>query len=462
MNKRYYSGPDSLKEYLRPNREEYSPLVELPKALNPFLEEFDIHLNVKLLNALPLSNVKSMPAWNMLEQADVDLSGATVVESSSGNTVFSLGIIAKHFGVKKVLAVASHDVTPGKLDLLRIAGVDVRLVEGPLCPDANDPNSSISIAHTLGKQTDWYNPGQYDNSANPAVHEAITGPQIFEQLNGEIAMFVAGMGTTGTLLGTAKYLSSLVPDIRIIGVVRAPNNAVPGVRTKNGLNEVAFTWKETITDDLVVVNEHDSYASSLRLIRQGLLVGPSAGFAYAGVLKQLAAMKANGAIQQLRGKNVVFVAPDSMFPYVSEYFEVLGDEHFLVIDNQLDMSAQREASNKIVNVAELSADDIYNDYLGTTIDAMKIQHYQLIDIREPGEYLDHHLPDSINIPYSNLEDWLQNAPHSIPLVFICRRGSTSLRAAQYAAEKGFTSYSLDGGTAVWSDMGYPRVKPLHC
>lgn len=462
MNNRYYSGPEALKNYLKPDKDEYSPLVELPQTLNPFLQEFDIHINIKLLNTLPLSNVKSMPAWNMLATAGRDLTNTTIVESSSGNTVFSLGIVAKHFGAKKVLAVASRDVSPGKLDLLRIAGIDVQLIEGPLCPDANDPNSSIAIAKRYGEQSGWYNPGQYDNDANPAVHRKVTGPQIYNQLDGKVAMFVAGLGTTGTLLGTAQYLGSKIPELNVIGVVRAPNNAVPGVRTKNGLNEVTFDWEKTITDDLVVVNEHDSYEHSLRLIRQGLLVGPSAGFAYAGVLKQLASMKKDGTIEQLRSKNVVFVAPDSMFPYTQEYIEVLDDSYFPVIDNQLDASSEREASSKIVDVAELTADDIYNDYLGNE-DSMKIQHYTLVDTRDPGEYLDHHLPDSINVPYTGVSKWLDLQDTTAkPFVFICRRGSASLRAAQYATRQGFSAYSLIGGTTEWSNKDYPRIKPLHC
>ncbi len=462
MARRYYSGPDALKDYLQPSAQDYSPLVELPESLNPFLAEFDIHINIKLLNTLPLANVKSLPAWNMLASAENNLADATIVESSSGNTVFSLGILAKHFGANNVVAIASRDVSPGKLDLLRLAGVEIKLVEGPLCPDANDPRSSIAIAKRYGQRDGWYNPGQYDNDANPAIHRQVTGPQIYQQLGGDIAMLVAGLGTTGTLMGTADFQLQNVPALQVIGVVRAPNNAVPGVRTKNGLNEVAFEWRNAITDNLVVINEHDSYDHSLRLIRQGLLVGPSAGFAYAGVLKQLQLMKTSGEIEKLRGKNVVFIAPDSMFPYAQEYMEVLGDDYFPTIDNQLDETLNREASGEIADVAELTVHDVYNDYLGDTVDTMKIQHYKLVDTRKPDEFNDHHLPDSINMPYATIEEWLDTQDKNLPFVFICRRGAISLRAAQYATQQGFTAYSMMGGTTDWSNHDYPRVKPLHC
>lgn len=460
MDTQVFRGPQALADYLRPDVERYTPLCELPAALNPFLETNDVHVYVKLLNTLPLANVKSIPAWNMLERTDTNLHGMNVVESSSGNTVFSLGILAGHFGVKKVRAVASKDVSRGKLNLLRLAGIDVQVVDGPLCPSPNDPKSSITIAAMQGRQSGWYNPGQYDNDANPEAHMRYTGPQIFAQLEGGISMFVAGLGTTGTLVGTARYLRRHKPDVTIVGAVRAPNNAVPGVRTENGLDEVAFDWKESVTTKLVRVNEYESYEKSLALIRQGLLVGPSAGFAYAATLKHLAALKAAGHLDTLRGKNVVFIAPDSMFPYVDEYFAVLGPHYFGAIDDQ-SSGEYKEATSELGGVAELSVDDVYDDY-DMRRDEPQSRHYQIVDIREPSEYLDHHLPDSINVPLDELDEWLEKASPDKPLVFVCRRGSTSLRAAKQASQKDFQSFSMTGGTAEWSDKDYPRVRPLFC
>lgn len=462
MSKQLYSGPRAISNYLQPDRENYSPLVELPPELNPYYESHDIHIYIKLLNTLPLSNVKSLPAWSMLSHAQDNIVGKNVVESSSGNTVFSMGILANSFGVTKVKAVASRDVTPGKLNLLRIAGIDVQLVDGPLCPSPDDPKSSIAIARKIGKDKNWYNPGQYDNDFNPQAHREYTGPQLYNQLNGSVDMFVAGLGTTGTLVGTAEYLKQHNKDIHVVGVVRVPNNAVPGVRTKNGLNEVSFGWKNAITDELVAINEHESFAKSLAMIQYGLLVGPSAGFAYAGVLKQLETMQQSSALEAFRGKNVVFVAPDSMFPYIDEYLAVLDDSYFGKIDDQT-TSNYREASDAIAGVAELSVDDIYRDYVEKDKE-LTTQHYQLVDVRDAFEFEDHHLPSSVRVPFDELEQWLEHTEkeRQKPLVFICRRGAISLRAAQLASQRGAEAYSMVGGTTEWSARGLPRIVSNYC
>lgn len=462
MSKRYYSGANGITDYLRPRQEEYIPLVELPAELNPYLAKYDIHIDVKLMNTLPLANVKSLPAWNMLAEASSDLSGLRIAESSSGNTVFSLGLLAKHFGATDVTAIASNDVTPGKLNLLRLAGINVTLMDGPMCPDANDPNSTIAVARRQGEQTGWYNPGQYDNDANPGAHEKITGPQLYDQLGDKLGMFVAGLGTTGTLLGTARYLHTKIADLRVAGIVRVPNNPVPGVRTHNGLREVGLAWGSVATEQPVAINERDSYAHSLQLIRAGLLVGPSAGFAYAGALRQLERMVEIGDIEVLRGRHVVFIAPDSMFPYVDEYFEVLGADAFPAINDQSSGLPHREAAQELAGVAELTVDEVLADYNDGDLETMQPGHYRIVDIRSQQEFQDHHLPASENIPLTDLPAWLEEANKAHPVVFVCGRGAMSLRAAHEASEAGMTAYSMVGGTAEWSDRDYPRIKPLFC
>jgi cysteine synthase/rhodanese-related sulfurtransferase len=462
MKNRYYAGVDSIANFLQPNVKEYIPLVELPPALNPYLETHDIHLDIKLMNTLPLANVKSLPAWNMLNEAQTSLFDQHIVESSSGNTVFSLGLLAKHFGAQNVTAIASNDVSAGKLNLLRLAGINVTLMDGPMCPDANDPNSTIAVARRQGKDEGWYNPSQYDNEANPGAHEKITGPQLYDQLGDDLGMLVAGLGTTGTLLGTARYLHTKITDLKVAGVVRVPNNPVPGVRTYNGLREVGLEWDSVITESPVVINEHDSYAYSLQLIREGLLVGPSAGFAYAGALRQLQLMEESNEIEALRGRHVVFIAPDSMFPYVDDYFEVLGDSYFPIINDQSSGVPYREAAQELAGVAELTAEEVLADYDCLDETVMQPRHYSIVDVRTPREFADHHLPASINVPISEIFSWIKDATTEKPIVFVCGRGSMSLRAAHQASQAGVVSYSMIGGTVVWSDHDYPRIKAPFC
>jgi cysteine synthase A len=465
MNKEYYSGARAVANYLRPATDKYIPLVELPVSLNPYLEKYDIHIDAKLMNTLPLNNVKSLPAWQMLEDAD-NLKGLHLVEASSGNTVLSLGLLAQYFGAKSVQAIASPDVSDGKLALLQLAGVNVKLIEGPICPDPNDPNGAIAIAHQEGSKPEHINLGQYDNTANPKAHERITGPQLFEQLGDKLGMFCAGLGTTGTLLGTAQYLNKKVPDLKVAGVVRTPNNLVPGVRTVNGLGEVSFPWNKTLTEPLEEVNEKEAYSASLSLIRIGLLVGPSAGFAFAGVIRHLKRLEKTGKIESLRGRHVVFVCPDTPFPYVTDYEKILGSKHFSVIEN-IHLRSKKETDEKFASpfVPEINIDTVLNLYNSkTSPENMKVSNSILVDVREPDEFNDHHLPDSINVPLASLPSWIKTRKDNdqTQIIFVCRSGNRGARATYLAKQMYLNGYNMKGGMVEWSARNYPRIKSPYC
>lgn len=454
---RAYLGPEGLKRYLTPSREEYIPLVELPESLNSYAADYDIHISVKLMNMLPLGNVKSLPAHNLLNSCGV--ADKHVVESSSGNTVVSMGLLAPLMGAKSVHAIASGDVSDGKLKLLRLAGVHVELQDGPICPDANDPSSTIAVARLRGQDEGWVNPGQYDNDANPFAHETITGPQLYDQLGDTLGMLVVGLGTTGTLVGTARYLKRQLPDIKVGGAVRVPNNQVPGVRTRHGLSEVAFHWQDYLTEAPVMVNERQAYETSLAMIRSGLLVGPSSGFALAAAWSLIDALIENGKASDLRGKHVVVICPDSCFPYVDEYFDILGESHFPTL---VDLSSRRwqEASSLLADVPEITADELQAD-----MSDGKSMHYTLVDVREKREYEDHHIPGSVHVPLVNIENWCNSIDEydkAKKYLFVCSRMQRSARAAYMAAQHGLAAHMLTGGTAAWSEAGFARVRPMLC
>ena len=135
-----FSGPDAIKNLLKPEYNPPLPLVEIPEYINPFRKD-RIRIFAKLMNFLPLANVKSLPAYNMLlsEESAGRLSGTkSLIESSSGNTVFSLAVIGRIFGVPKTKAIVSHEVTSGKLNLLRLFGTEITVNEEPICPDPGD------------------------------------------------------------------------------------------------------------------------------------------------------------------------------------------------------------------------------------------------------------------------------------------------------------------------------------
>ncbi len=187
---------------------------------------------------LPLLSVKSLPAIYMLLEAERAgrLDGVhTVVENSSGNTGFSLGILAALFHIRRVVAVVPWDIAPGKLDLLRLCGVEPKLVR-----DAPGEPSGIAQARETGKQTGWFSPGQYDNEANPAAFEKWVAPEIWRQTGGKLTVFAAGVGTSGTLVGSSRYFRRVAPQVTLVGAICGAQSAVPGVRSESRLREIAF------------------------------------------------------------------------------------------------------------------------------------------------------------------------------------------------------------------------------
>lgn len=306
------------------------------------------------MNTLPLNNVKSLPALNILVEAKNkgDLDNINVViENSSGNTVFSLAIIARLLGIPTTKAIVSHEVSLGKLKVLRLFGTEVIVNQEPICPDPSDKNSGIYKAKQWAKEYGWFNPGQYDNHDNPKAHEKWTGKQIWEQTKGQISVFCAGLGTTGTMTGAGKFLKSKNSKIKNIGVVRSPNNPVPGPRTRNLLNQIAFNW-ESIVDFIEEIGTTDSFKTSMDLCRYGLLVGPSSGFALKGLLNFLSKFKEKNKLDELKNDNneiiCVFIACDTPFPYIDEYFDYLDETNFPPIENE-NLLKNYSKSNQINN-----------------------------------------------------------------------------------------------------------------
>ena len=321
-----FKGKNAIKDFLNPDCNPFLPLVELPESLNPFLKD-KVRIYAKLMYFLPLLNIKSLPALNMLLEAEAlgKLKGVNnIVENSSGNTVFSLAIIAKIFGIENVHAIVPFDIAPGKLEMLKLSGVKPILNK-----DVPGEPSGIEKAKEMGKQKGFFNPGQYENDANPKAMEKWMAPQIWEQTEGKISVFCAGLGTTGTVFGTGRYLKKKLPSITIVGVNSSADSAVPGVRTLNKLKEISFDW-QSILDYRIEADTKESFKKSLELCQVGLLAGPSSGFALAGLLKFLSEQKNN--FDKLRNKEgeivAVFICPDTPLPYLEKYSTHLDPSDF--------------------------------------------------------------------------------------------------------------------------------------
>jgi cysteine synthase A len=323
-----FEGPTALADFLNPNNHPPLPLVELPERLNPFHAQ-GVRIFGKLMYLLPLLNMKSLPAINMLSEAQSSksLDGVhTIVENSSGNTAFALGVAAHAIGIQRVMALVPWDIAPGKLDLLRLVGVDPRLVRH----SPGEP-SGIQQARSLGREPGFYSPSQYENAANPEAYEKWVAPQLWQQTQGRMTVFVAGLGTTGTLTGVGRYLRQHSQRIQIVGVICAHDAAVPGVRSESRLTEIQFEWRRA-ADAIIEVSTRESYKLSLAMCREGIMGGPSSGFALAGAHRFLDEQHNSGTLDRLRNDDgevlVTFICPDTALPYLEKYSTHLDPSDF--------------------------------------------------------------------------------------------------------------------------------------
>jgi cysteine synthase/rhodanese-related sulfurtransferase len=450
-----FAGPDALKVYLDPQNGVYTPLVEMPVDLNPYAE-YNVRIYAKLLNTLPLGNVKSIPAFHMLSHHTAQPTQKKIIESSSGNTVASMGILAPYFGFSETHALVSHEVTAGKLKMLQLFGVHPIINREPICPSENDQSSGIHKARKLGRGSSWYNPDQYGNPANIEAHYTITGPQIWDQMGGKVDYFAAGMGTTGTLIGTSSFLKNQNKNIQTIGVVRAPNNPVPGPRTKNLLNDVAFDWNKHC-DEMVDIGTIAAYEMSLAMVRKGLLVGPSSGMALAGLLDFIESKK--DMLNPDKETSCVFICCDSAIPYVDEYFKYLSPDRFPEIKNKNLLQSAATSEKFQQNTADvITAPELYKAL-------EKDPDIKLIDLRSEEWFSDHHIPRAVNVPEG---DFISNINMFSKLyankqaVLICGQGEISALLTPYAKSKGIQAMTLEGGMIEWSRQHLPREKNAAC
>jgi cysteine synthase len=323
-----FEGPNAIREFLNPENNPAIPLVELPDSLNPFRSQ-NVRIFGKLMYLLPLLSIKSLPAIRMLADAEAagNLKGVdAIIESSSGNTAFALGVVAPQFGIRRVVAVVPWDIAPGKLELLRLCGVEPRLVR-----DGPDEPSGIAQARENGREPGWFNPGQYHNDSNPRAFEKWVAPEIWKQTDGKLTVFVTGLGTTGTLTGASRVFPRKDPKVTLVGVICAPGHAVPGVRSEKRLREIAFPWRTT-ADAIVEVETKESFKRSLELCRCGLMAGPSSGFALSGLLKFLQARVADSSLDTLRNEDgevlATFICADTPLPYLDKYSTHLDPTDF--------------------------------------------------------------------------------------------------------------------------------------
>lgn len=301
-----------------------TPLVRLHRVTQ------GVHANIlaKVEFFNPGGSVKDRIGLAIIEDAERSgrlKPGGTIVESTSGNTGAGLAIVAALKGYKTVF-VMPDKMSDEKIRLLRAYGA--RVVITPTAVEPDDPRSYYSVARSIVESTpNSILANQYHNPVNPQAHVETTGPEIWEQTEGKIDVFVAGLGTGGTISGVGRYLKSQNPDIQIVGVdpigsllhhyfytgelTEAFSYRVEGI----GEDFLPSTMDFSVIDDIVQVNDRESFQYTRRLVREeGIFAGGSSGSALAGAIRY-AKLKNLGA-----DKTVVVLLPDSGSRYLSKVF----------------------------------------------------------------------------------------------------------------------------------------------
>jgi cystathionine beta-synthase len=259
-----------------------TPLVRLDRIGR----ELDCHLLGKLEFLNPGGSVKDRPAVAMIEAAEAAgllKEGGTIVEPTSGNTGVGLAVVAARRGYRCVF-VMPDKIASEKIDLLRAYGAEVVVCPTTVAPD--HPDSYYSVSNRLVSEIPGaYKPDQYSNPANPAAHEASTGPELWRQTAGRISHFVAGIGTGGTITGVSRYLKSVNPEIQIIGAdpegsVYSGGTGRPYLVEGIGEDFWPTAYDPKAVDRVVAVSDRDSFLTARSVTRdEGILVGGSAGTA---------------------------------------------------------------------------------------------------------------------------------------------------------------------------------------
>lgn len=290
-----------------------TPILKLNNyiALNGL--EADIYAKLEYFN--PAGSVKDRIAKAMIEDAEAKGAlkpGAVIIEPTSGNTGIGLAAVAASKGYRIILTMP-ETMSVERRNLLKAYGAELVLTDG-----AKGMKGAIAKAEELAGQIEGgFIPSQFTNGANPAAHYASTGPEIWEDTDGKVDIFVAGVGTGGTISGVGKYLKSKNPDIKVVAVepagspVLSKGEAGPHKIQGIGAGFVPETLDTNIYDEIITIENEDAFETGRTLARkEGLLVGISSGAAVFAA-SQLARRPEN------KGKNIVVLLPDTGDRYLS-------------------------------------------------------------------------------------------------------------------------------------------------
>lgn len=341
-----------------------TPIVKL----NKIPSQLNTNIFAKIETTNPGNSVKDRMALRMIEDAEKDgrlKPGGTVIEGTSGNTGMGLALACIIKGYK-LICVLSDKQSKEKMDILRAVGAEV--IVCPTAVEPDDPRSYYSVSKRLATEipNSWY-VNQYDNLSNTAAHYDTTGPEIWEQTNGEITHFVVGVGTGGTISGVGKYLKEKNPNIQIIGIdtygsvfkkyhetgIFDENEIYPYITEGIGEDILPKNVDFSIIDHFEKVTDKDAAVMTRRLAKEeGIFVGNSAGSAMQGILQM--------ADKFGPDDKVVVLFHDHGSRYVAKFFndDWMRERGFLDIKPSVATDVLSKTNNSLITV---NSDDTLQD-----------------------------------------------------------------------------------------------------
>jgi len=301
-----------------------TPMVKINNLTNGIPDDIEIYAKLEFLN--PMGSIKDRIAKYMIEKAEREgkiKKGQLIIENSSGNTALGLALVALQKGYK-LKVVVRDSLSKEKMDQLKALGVEIHQVDSTLPPDSPDSYNNITpriVAETPG----CFFPDQHNNRENNEAHYQTTGPEIWNQMDGRIDYFVAGIGTGGTVGGTSRFLKEKDPNIKVIAVdpvgsifydyfhtgkiVESKRYLIEGLGDEFLIKCAEFDQ----IDDMYQVQDKDSFSHARKLVKEeGIMGGGSSGAALWAVLK---------LAKSLTGPaRIVTIFPDGASRYLSTIF----------------------------------------------------------------------------------------------------------------------------------------------